>query len=62
MIYSFNTCAQAKQFMKRLRKNGILSEQISKHDVQIVSFELINELMKPIVLATAKRAYSSIMG
>ena len=60
--YHFNTKKQATLFMKRLRKNFILTEMVSPHDVQIFSFELINEKMKPIVLATARRAYKDIMG
>ena len=61
MRYQFNTIAQAKQFMRALRKNGILSETISAHEVQIHAFELINETMKPIVLARADRAYNRII-
>lgn len=62
MKYTFNTVAQARLFMKRLRKNFILSEAIAPHDVQIFQFELINEKMKPIVQATANRIYKDIMG
>ena len=60
--YHFNTKRQATLFMKRLRKNFILTELVSPHDVQILSFELINENMKSIVLATASRTYKDIMG
>lgn len=61
MRYQFNTAAQAKQFMRALRKNGILSELVTKREVQIHAFELINELMKPLVLARANRAYNRIL-
>lgn len=62
MRFEFNTNAQARCFMKRLRKNFILSEPISEHVVQIHAFELIRDEMKPIVQATAGRIYKNIMG
>ena len=60
--YQFEKASQATLFAKRLRKNFILTERVSPREVRIFSFELINETMRPIVLATAKRVYNDIIG
>ena len=60
--YQFKSASSASLFAKRLRKNFILTERVSPREVKIASFELINEKMRPIVLATAKRVYNDIIG
>ena len=60
--FYFNTSAQVMRFMKTLRKSGILTERISEHEVQIISFEKIKDDMKDYVLKVSNRVYNEIMG
>ena len=61
-VFKFNTSAQVKWFMKTLRKSGILTERISEHVVQILSFEKIKDDMKEYVLKVSNRVYEEVMG
>lgn len=61
-VFKFNTSAQVKWFMKTLCKSGILTERISEHVVQILSFEKIKDDMKEYVLKVSNRVYNEVMG